>query len=80
MRLFSFSFFADSCYFLLLCFFFLLLLVVCVGGGVGGGGWVFSSQFSIPSEEKIVRLRCQGKASLEMEAKTVEYFLHMKSA
>lgn len=47
--------------------------------GEGGGG-VFSSQVSIPSEEKIVRLRCQGKASLEMEAKTVEYFLHMKSA
>lgn len=44
------------------------------------GGWVFSSQVSMPSEEKVVRLRCQGKASLEMEAKTGEYFLHMKSA
>lgn len=28
----------------------------------------------MPSEEKVVRLRCQGKASLEMEAKTVEVF------
>lgn len=28
----------------------------------------------MPSEEKVIRLKCQGKASLEMEAKTVEVF------
>lgn len=58
--------------------FFVVVVIGCGGGSGGGRGaggrGLFSSQVRMLSEENVIRLKCQGKASLEMEAKTVEVF------
>lgn len=52
----------------------IIFAVGFLGGRDGGGPWVclFSFEANMLSEEEVFRLRCQGKASLEKEAKTVK--------